>query len=161
MCPTPFFSANRKWEEFFLSLWTINLGLRGSYVSIFRFLLEVTSYLSLPVSYATCYDHLCLLACTWAWHCFIAPYGWLIYHCVYSTHFLYSFLCPCTLNLQPCPCYGNWSGRDGMGTFVFENVAFPWLYAQACECCFLRHFHVLFLTILHVVLSSEWNNGHF
>ena len=127
MCPTPFFSANGKREEFFLNLWTINPGLRSSYVSIFRFHLEVTSYLSLPVSYTTCYDHLYLLACTWAWHCFIAPYGWLIYHCVYVTHFLYSFLCPCTLRLQPCPCYGNWSGRDGMGTLVFENVAFPWL----------------------------------
>ena len=142
MCPTPFFSANSKWEEFFLSLWTIHLGSRSSYV---WFHLEVTSYLSLPASYITCYDHLYLLACAWAWHCSIVPYGWLIYHCEYITHFLYSFLCYCTIKLQQCPCYGSWSGGDGMGTLVFENVALPWLCAQACECCFLRHFGVLFL----------------
>ena len=147
MCPTPFFSANSKWEEFFPSLWTINLGLRSSYVSIFRFHLEVTSYLSLPVSYATCYDHLCLLACAWAWHCFIAPYGWLIYHCVYRTHFLYSFMCPCTLNLQPCPCYGNWSGRDGMATLCLWKCCFSltvcpgmWmLFPKALPCFVSNH----------------------
>ena len=71
---------------------------------------------------------------------------WLINKplCVYISHFLYSFLCPWTLRLQQCPCYENQSGRDGMGTPVFENVASPWLYAQAHDCCFLRHFCVLF-----------------
>ena len=146
MCPTPFFSANSKWDEFFLSLWTDYLGSRSSYVSIFRFHLEVTSYSvghSLSVLLHFLWSSL-PSCCAWTWHCFILPYGWLIYHCVYRTHFLHSFLCPCTLRLHQCPCYGNWSGRDSVGTLASKNVAFPWLYSQACDCCFLRHFFVLF-----------------
>ena len=59
------------------------------------------------------------------------------------SHILYSFLW-ITLRSHQCLCYENQSGKDGMGTPVFENVASPWLYAQAHDCCFLRHFCVLF-----------------
>ena len=94
------------------------------------------------LSYFTCDDHLYLLADAWTWHCFILPVGWFIYFCVYRTHFLYSFLCPCPLRLQPWPSFGNWSSGDGMGTLVFENLSFSWLDDQARDCCFLRHVHV-------------------
>ena len=47
------------------------------------------------------------------------------YSIVCVSHFLCSFLCPSTLRLQQCLCYGNQSSRDGMGTLVFENVASP------------------------------------
>ena len=144
MCPTPFFSASSKWEEFFL--WNDYLGSRSSYVSIFRFHLEVTSYSvggSLSVFLHLLWSSL-PPCCAWTWPCFILPYGWLIYHCVYRTHFLHSSPCPCTLSLHQCPCYGNWSSRDSVGTLASKNVVFPWLYSQACYCCFLRHFFVLF-----------------
>ena len=144
MCPTPFFSANSKWDEFFSN--SVNCL---SWLQELRFLLEVTSY-SVGRSLSGLL-HLLWSSppscCAWTWHCFILPYGWLIYHCVYKTHFLYSFLCPCTLRLHQClwnTCYGNWSSRDSMGNLASKNVAFPWLYAQACDCCFLRHFYVLF-----------------
>ena len=83
------------------------------------------------LSYFTCCDHLYLLACAWTRHCSILPDGWLTYHWVYRTHFLYSSLCPCPLGLQQCPSCGNWSGRDGMGTLVFKNASFPWLFPRA------------------------------
>ena len=47
------------------------------------------------------------------------------YSIVCVSHFLCSFLCPYTLRLQQCLCYGNQSGQDGMGILVFENVASP------------------------------------
>ena len=133
MRPTPFFSANSKRDDFFLSLGTVYLGSKSSYVPIFRFHLQVTSYSicrSLSVLLHLLWSSL-PFACAWTRHCSILPDGWLTYHWVYRTHFLYSSLCPYPLGLQQCPSCGNWSSRDGMGTLVFENASFPWLFPRA------------------------------
>jgi len=145
MCPTPFFSANSKGDKFLLSLWTVYLGSKNAYVTLIRCHLQVTSYSlcrslspSLHLLWSSLPSCLCLNLAL-----FGSSYGWFIYHCVYRTHFLYSFPCSCALRLQQCPSFGNWSCRDGMGALFLKNVSFPYCVPRR-DCCFLRHFHASF-----------------
>ena len=159
MCPTPVFSANSKRDELFLSLWTVYLGSRAPTYAFLdstykRHHILLPLSLLLHLLWSSLSSCLCLNTAL-----SILPYSWFICHCVYRTHFLCSFLCPCPLRLQQFPSFGSWSGRDGRGTLVFGN--FP--------ACLPRHVISVspgssmfrFLKILHIVLSTGRTNGDF
>ena len=155
MCPTPFFSANSKRDEFFLSLWTVYLGSKSSYVSIFRFHLEVTSYS------ITCYHHLYLLARAWTWHFSLFlmadSYTVLYIESISFIHFcvLLNLGCSSVLLLETGLAGKAWLHLSSK-MFLLPDCMPRRLIAVSSVTSTFR-----FLMILYTVLSSGWTNGDF
>ena len=57
--------------------------------------------------------------------------AWAVFHCVYVSHLLYSFICGWTFKLLPslgcceCCCY------EHKGECIFFNYSFVWVYARS------------------------------
>ena len=137
---------NSKWDELFLSLWTVFLGSKSSYVSIFRFHLHVTSFSvfhSMSLLPHLLWSSLpsCLRLNVASFHSSL----WLMHiPFVYGTHCLYLFPCPCTLSFAPVyflwkPVWQGWHGYPCLWKRFFSLTV-----CQAHNCCFLMHFRVLF-----------------
>ena len=155
MCATPFFSANSEWEEFLLNLWTVYLGSKSSYVSIFRFHLEVTSYS------ITCYDHLYLLACAGTWHfsLFLTADSYTVVY-IESISFIHFCVlvhlgCSSVFPFDTSPAGMAWVPLSSK-MFLFPDCVPRHVIAVSSGTSVFR-----FLKILHTLLSSGWTNGDF
>ena len=156
MCPTPFFSANSKRDDFFLSLGTVYLGSKSSYVSIFRFHLQVTSY-------SICRSLSVLLHLLWS----SLPSGLFL-----DTELFHSSwrLAHVPLSIQN-PFYlfislslSTWVSAV---SFIWKLVRQGWHGYPCLRKCFFSltvspgTSTLHFLKILLVLLSSGWTNGVF
>ena len=80
--------------------------------------------------------------CCCKWHHFIIFYGWIIFHCISTPHFLYFFICQWTLRLYPCFGYCKQCCYECRGAYIFlnSNFQFFWIYTQESDhIAFLRN----------------------
>ena len=156
MRPTPFFSANSKRDDFFLSLGTVYLGSKSSYVPIFRFHLQVTSYSicrSLSVLLHLLWSSLpsCLCLDTALFHS-----SWRLAHVPLSIQNPFSLFISVSLS--------TWVAAV---SFMWKLVRQGWHGYPCLRKCFFSltvspgTSALNFLKILRVVLSSGWTNGRF
>ena len=75
-------------------------------------------------------------------------YGWIIVHCIYVPHPLYSFICWWTFWC----CYEHW------GDFIFSNQSFLWIYIDFLTMVILASVRWYFIVVL-ICISLIISNG--
>ena len=85
---------------------------------------------------------------------FCSCYGWIIFHCIYTSHLLYSFICWWTSRLLPCPVAIVNSAAMNTGAFLSEmdkkyawGLEFPLCVASPPENRFLP---------IHLSAPTQW-----
>ena len=102
---------------------------------------------------------------------FVAPngiilvffYGWVLVHCIYVPHLLYSLLCRWTLKLLPCLGYYKYCCNEHWGACIFLNYGFlAWMprsgIAAAYGSSIFSFFCFFFFENLFTVFCSGWTN---
>ena len=76
------------------------------YLIYFWFHIQMISYnVCFSLSNFPQYDNILVHTCSCKWHYFILFYGWVISHCIYELHLLYTFICQRTFTLFLCLGY--------------------------------------------------------
>ena len=66
------------------------------------------------------------------------------FHCIYTPHPLYPFICQWTLRLLPCPGYCKQRCYEHQGECIFSNQSFLWIYVQEWDCWVIWQFYFQF-----------------
>ena len=83
---------------------TLSLWIPYIYIYYIRYLF-FSFWRRKTLSYFALYDRLWVHPHHYRWPSFIPFYGWVIFHCMYVPHLLYSFICQWTFRLLTCPGY--------------------------------------------------------